>query len=178
MASGGSGVKSDALNSYGTVQGQANGAYGVANPIYQQMAQRPQGYTPQQMADQTTASLQSLGGANAAVAGEGALAAARTNNGGGYQAAIDDAARQSGAQQSQNVLGIQNQSDMLQRQQQQEGLQGLSNEYGTAGSLGLGYLNAANNAKPTFWQNLGSQAASDALDLITGKTAKSMGLGG
>jgi hypothetical protein len=140
------GVEKDALGSYGTATGQANNAYGVAAPIYQQMAQRPQGYTPQQMANQVTASNQTLGGANSSAVGEGALASARTNNAGGYQAAIDDAARQSGAQQSQNVLGIQNRSDMLARQQQEQGLEGLSGVYREGNQAGQGYLNEANQA--------------------------------
>lgn len=178
MASGGSGVKRDAFGSYGTATGQAGNAYGIAAPIYQKMAQRPQGYLPQEMADRITASNQTLGGSNAAAAGEGALTAARTNNAGGYQAAIDDAARQSGAQQSENVLGVMNQSDALKRQQQQEGLEGLSGIYNDANRTGLGYLDLANQAKPTFWQNLGSQAASDALQLATGMGGKKLGLQG
>lgn len=145
------GVEGQALNGYGTASGQATNAYNTAMPIYQQMATRPQGYTPQEMANRTTASLQSLGGANSAAAGEGALASARTNNAGGYQAAIDDAARQSGAQQSQNVLGIMDQSDALQRQQQQEGLQGLSNIYGEGNSAAQGYLNTADQAAASPW---------------------------
>jgi hypothetical protein len=167
MASGGSGVKGDAFGSYGTATGQADNAYGVAAPIYQQMAVRPQGYTPQQMADQVTASNQTLGGSNSAAVGEGALASARTNNAGGYQAAIDDAARESAAQQSENVLGIQNRSDMLQRQQQEEGLQGLSGIYNDANRTGLGYLDLANQAKPTYLQNLASTATDDALKAAT-----------
>jgi hypothetical protein len=167
MASGGSGVKADAFGSYGTATGQANGAFNVANPVYTQMATHPTGYTPQEIANQQTASNQTLGGANSAAVGEGALASARTNNAGGYQAAIDDAARNAGATQSQNNLGILNRSADLQRQQQEEGLQGLSNEYGTAGKLGQGYLDLANQAKPTFWQTLGMNAANDALAAAT-----------
>lgn len=178
MASGGSGVKGDALNNYGQATGQANNAYNIAAPIYGQMATNPTGYTAQQKANLTTASNQTLGGANSAAAGEGALASARTNNAGGYQAAIDDAARGASAQQSQNNLDIENQNVNLQNEHQQEGLEGLSGIYNTGSQTGLGYLNLANNAKPTFWQNLGSQAASDALDLITGKAGKSMGLAG
>jgi hypothetical protein len=163
MASGGSGVKGDALGSYGTATGQADNAFGIAAPIYGQMARKPQGYMPQEMADRITASNQTLGGSNAAAVGEGALASARTNNAGGYQAAIDDAARTSGATQSENVLGVMNQSDALKRQQQEEGLSGLSNIYGTASKTGMGYLDLANQAKPTFWQNLGTAAAKGAL---------------
>jgi len=176
MASGGSGVKKDAFGSYGTATGQANGAFNTANPIYTQEAQRPQGYLPQEMADRITASNQTLGGANAAVAGESALASARTNNAGGYQAAIDDAARNASVTQSENNLGILNQSSALQRQQQQQGLEGLSNEYGTAGKLGQGYLDLANRAQPTFWQNLGQAAGGDALSLLTGLGGKKLGI--
>lgn len=177
MASGSSGVKKDALGSYGTATGQATDAFNVANPIYTQMATRPTGYTPQEQANLTTASNQTLGGSNAAAVGQGALASARTNNAGGYQAAIDDAARTSGAQQSENNLGILNRSADLKRQQQTQGLEGLSNEYGTASKTGMGYLDLANQAKPTFWQNLGGAATGDALQLLTGLGGKKLGLG-
>jgi len=167
MASGSSGVKKDAFASYGTATGQSNDAFNVANPIYKQMATRPNGYLPQEVANLRTASNQTLGGANSAVAGEGALAAARTNNVGAYQAAIDDSTRNASVQQSENNLGILNRSADLQREQQQQGLEGLSNEYGTAGRLGQGYLDLANRAQPTFWQTLGTNAANDALAAAT-----------
>lgn len=165
-ASGSSGVKNDAFAGLGQAQGQADNAYNVTNPIYTQEAQHPMGLTPQQIADQTTASNQTLGGSNAAAAGEGALQAARTNNAGGYQAGIAETARQAGATQSQNNLGIQNESDMLARQQQQQGLAGLNGIYNTQSGDALNYLNTANAAKPTFWQNMaedyGSQVATGA----------------
>lgn len=137
------GVEKDALGSYGTATGQANNAYNVAAPVYGQMASNPQGYTPQQVANMTTASNQALGGANSAAVGEGALASARTNNAGGYQAAVDDAARSAGATQSQNNLGIQNQSVALANEHQEEGLRGLSGIYNDANSAGQGYLKEA-----------------------------------
>jgi hypothetical protein len=167
MASGGSGVKGDAFAGYGNASGQANNAFNTANPIYTQMATNPQGYSPQAMADQEAGSAQSLGGSNAGAVGAGALDSARTNNAGGYQAAIAQAAQQAGAQQSENSLGIQNQNAQLKLQQQQQGLAGLSNEYGTATAAAPGYLNIANNAKPTYLQNLASTATNDALTAAT-----------
>src|ERR1700748_228199 len=107
------GVEQNALANAGTAQGQSANAYNVANPVYTQEATNPQGYTPQQMANATTASLQNLGGTNSAAVGQGALQSARTNNAGGYAAAVDDAARNSQAQQSQNVLDLQNRNVML-----------------------------------------------------------------
>lgn len=172
MASGGSGVKRDAFSSYGTATGQANNAFDVANPIYTQEATRPQGYLPQEIANMKTASDQTLGGANAAAAGEGALASARTNNAGGYQAAIDDAARDAAVKQSENNLSILNRSADLQRQQQQQGLEGLSNEYATAGKFGQGYLDIANQAQRPFWQQLalqGTAAAGQVAGAYAGK---------
>lgn len=171
MASGGSGVKGDALNSYGQATGQANNAYNIAAPIYGQMATNPTGYTAQQKANLTTASNQTLGGANSAAAGEGALASARTNNAGAYQAAIDDAARGASAQQSQNNLAIENQNVNLQNEHQQEGLQGLSNIYGTATGAANGYLKDAEDAPPSFWQQLGTTAA----DAVVNTAAKAGG---
>lgn len=166
------GVEKDALGSYGNATGQANNAYNVANPIYTQEAKNPQGYSPQQMANMTTASLQSLGGANASAAGQGALQAARTNNAGGYQAAIDDAARGAGQQQSQNVLDLQNKSVGLQRQQQQEGLAGLAGIYSDANRTGQGYLSEADNAAQNNpWMKIlltGMQGASSAASAYMG----------
>ena len=140
------GVEKDALGGYGTASGQANNAYNVAAPIYTQMATNPQGYTPQQNANMLTASAQSLGGANASAVGEGALMAARTNNAGGYQGAVDDAMRNAQAQQSENALGIENKSALLARQQQQEGLAGLGSIYSDANSTARGYLGEADQA--------------------------------
>jgi len=165
------GVEKDALANSGTATGQATNAYGVANPIYTQEAQHPQGLTPQQMADQQTAATQTLGGANASAAGQGALQAARTNNAGGYQAAIAEAARTAGATQSQDNLGIQNESDMLARQQQQQGLAGLNGIYNTGTqsatqNLGVADSAAANNPWMKILQSSiagGSQAASSYL---------------
>lgn len=155
-ASGSSGVKNDAFAGLGQAQGQADNAYNTVNPIYTQEATHPMGLTPQQIADQRTASDQTLGGSDAAAAGEGARLAATTNNAGGYQAAIAEAARRAGQTQSQNNLGIDNESDMLARQQQQEGLAGLNGIYNTQSQDALSYLNTANAAKPTFWQNMAS----------------------
>lgn len=146
MAMSGSGVEKDALAASGTAQNQAAGAYGTLNPIYTQEATNPQGFTQQQTANQLTASAQNLGGGVAADVGQGALLAARTNNAGGATAAIDAAAHGAQAQQSENALGVQNQSAMLARQQQQQGLAGLNGIYDDANRTGGDYLNTANSA--------------------------------
>jgi hypothetical protein len=139
-------VEKAALGSYGAATGQATNAYNIANPIYAQEATNPQGFTPQQKADMLTASNGALGGSNSAAVGQGALLAARTNNAGGADAAIADAARAAGAQQSQNALGVDNQSAMLARQQQQQGLAGLNGIYADANGAAQGYLGTAEQA--------------------------------
>jgi hypothetical protein len=77
------------------------------------------GYTPGQMNDMTTASNQSLGGAVGGAVGQGNLTAARTGNAGGYATALDSAVRDAGKQQSQNALGVKEDSAKLSAQQQQ-----------------------------------------------------------
>lgn len=163
MASGGSGVKADAIQQYGNSTGQAQSAYNTLDPIYSQWATNPQGLTPQQKSDMLTASGQSLGGGVAAATGEGNLDAARTGNEGAMAGALDDAARQAQVQQSQNALGVENQDAQLARRQQEMGVAGLDSIYNHAGDMGQSYLALANNAKPSFWQQFGSQAAFGAL---------------
>ena len=163
MASGGSGVKGDALAQYGTNTGEAASAYNTLSPIYTQMATNPQGFTPQQKANMLTASAQSLGGGVASAVGEGNLEAARTGNIGGYDVALDDAARNAARVQSGNALQVQNQDAQLADEHQREGLAGLDSLYGTSTGAGANYLQLANNAKPTFWQNMANEAGSMAI---------------
>ena len=158
-----SGVKQNAFAISGQNQALAQQASGTALPLYQQLAQGNQGFTPQQSANMLTASGQSLGGGQAAAVGQGALMQARTGNAGGYASAIDDAARQAGVQQSQNALGIQDQSAMLAHQNQLAGLQGLSglNAQGTQGAISA--LNTANSAQQPFWKSFAQRAGMNLL---------------
>jgi hypothetical protein len=161
-----SGVKTDAFAGYGTAAGQGGNAYNTIAPIYTQMAMRPQGLTPQQMANALTASGQSLGGSLSALVGQGALQAARTGNAGAYQAAMAEAARNAAQQGSQNALQLQLQNAQLQREQQAQGLRGLQDIYQLANQAGTQYLNIANQARPTFWQNMANVAGSTAIKAL------------
>ena len=149
---GQSGVKKDALGISGTAGAQATSAFNTANPIYTSFASGTQGLTPQQQSNMLTASAQSLGGGVSAATGQAGLMAARTGNAGGFSAALDDAAGQAGIQQSANALGVQNQSAQIARQNQDIGLQGLSNEYNTGTGASISALNAANGAQQPFWK--------------------------
>lgn len=154
MAMSGSGVKTDALSNYGTNAGTAAGALNTVNPIYSQMATGTDGYTPTQKSNMLTSSAQSLGGGVSSAVGQGGLLAARTGNAGGATAALDDASRQAGVQQSTNSLNVQNQSDQLAEKNQQIGLAGLNSIYADANGQADQSLNTANNAQPSFLQKL------------------------
>lgn len=127
------------------------------------------GYTPEQTNEMTTASNQSLGGAVAGAVGQGNLQAARTRNSGGYATALDDAVRQAGRQQSQNVLGIhedsaklsaqqQEMSDQMKSQEREQALSGMEGLYGQninelMQMMGLGpqAINSEVNAGNSGW---------------------------
>jgi hypothetical protein len=86
------------------------------------------GYNQGQINDMTTASNQSLGGAVGGAVGQGNLMAARTHNAGGYATALDDSVRNAGRQQSQNALGVREDSAKLSAQQQQTNDQMLADQ--------------------------------------------------
>lgn len=149
-----SGVKTDALANYGTNSANAATALGTINPIYSKMAAGGMGYTPQQKADQLTASSQAGGGGVAAAVGQGGLDAARTGNAGGTAAALDDASRNAVAQQSSDALGVQNRSDDLATENQRVGLSGLNSIYSGSNQQADASLNTANNTQPSFLKQL------------------------
>jgi hypothetical protein len=148
-----SGVKKDALNISGTAGLEGQNALNAVNPIYQQEAEYPTGYSPTDLAGMRTSIAQTGGGGVASAVGQGGLLAARTNSAGGAAAAIDDASRQAGVNASQNQLEVDNQNAKLREAQRQSGLSGLNSIYDTASGQSISALNTANQAKP-FWQSL------------------------
>jgi hypothetical protein len=100
------------------------------------------GYTPDQVNAMTTASNQSLGGGVGGAVGQGNLTAARTRNAGGYATALDDAVRSAGRQQSQNALGVQEDSAKLSAQQQQDNANLMAQQRATDAQLKSSNLNA------------------------------------
>jgi len=142
----GRGIEKDSLNTYGNATGQSANAYGTLAPQLNSMVTNPMGYTPTQKANMLTSSSQSIGGSVAGAVGEGNLEAARTNNAGGYSAALDASARQGQVQNSVNALGVQNADAQLAHQNQLFGLHGLDDIYHGANSTALGALGQATNA--------------------------------
>src|SRR6201986_3935179 len=106
------------------LQGQAGALYSSAAPQLAGMATHPQGMSPEDLAASRTAAAQSAGGSRGAAVGQGSLLSARTNNAGGADAAIADAARSAGQEQGDAALKTQLENTSLKQHQQDEGLKG------------------------------------------------------
>lgn len=181
---GHSGVKKGLFENSSTAQG-LEGLYGSnaaqANPVGMLTAEavNPTGYTPGQMAAQTTAAEQTAGGANAGATGGALLRAARTRNVGAAPAAIGASNRAAGQELSQINSGIQTRNTDLQQKQRQQGISGLEGLYGEnvgAGENALGLSTGAlkdAGSLSNFWQNLLMQGVESG-----GKVASAALMGG
>jgi len=142
----------------GTLMGEGQGIFNTIAPQLTQQA--AQGFDPATLAALNTASQQSLGGANAAAQGQGALTEARTRNAGASNAMQEESARNAMRQGSQNAMNIQGQNWNA----KQAALQALQGLYGTTTgaanqALGLsnqaiGDWNQASAATNAGWQGL------------------------
>ena len=141
-----------------------------ANPVGMLTAEavNPSGYSPTQMAAQTTAAEQTAGGANAGATGGALLRAARTRNAGAAPAAIGASNRAAGEDLSQVNAGIQSKNADLQQKQRQQGISGLEGLYGEnvgAGEQALGLSTGAikdAGSLDNFWQDLLKQGIQSA----------------
>ena len=171
-----------AMQNSNTAQGQSKSYADAAasnssilTPTLNRMATNPQGFGQTTINNMNTAALQSAGGAASGIVGQGNLQAARTNNAGGFAASAGAAGHDATAQLSDSALGVQNRNALLQQQQQQEGLSGLENLYGTnlgASQNALGLSNSALNVKNAAdQQTLGSWLGPAQAVLGAGATA-------
>lgn len=83
------------------------------------------------------ASQEGAGGANAAITGEGKLAALRGRTAGGFAPALAEAARAKGRTLSTNALGVSNEDAQLAQQKQAQARQQLLGLYGADTSAQL-----------------------------------------
>lgn len=164
----GSGVKKDAFSNYGTgedlsksLTGNAASLYGTLAPELTNQSINPQGIAPTDLASINTAAQQSAGGSQAGAVGQGALLASRTKNAGTADAAIAKSTENAGGQLSKAALGTQMANVGLKNQQQEHAQNSLQGLYGTDLSGGLNALGLSNNAlqianqaKPSFWQQM------------------------
>jgi hypothetical protein len=123
---------------------QASQVYGSVVPGLEQAANNPTGYAPTDINNMLTASQEAVGGGNAAVTGEGKLAALRTRNAGGFAPALDEASRIKGRTLATNALGVSNANAQLKQQQQQTARNQLLGLYGTQSRNALAESGLAN----------------------------------
>ncbi len=165
--SGHGGLTSDLLSNSGTANGlqslygaNAAGVNNTLTPALTAEAVNPQGYSPTQLAAQTTAAEQTAGGSNAGATGGALLRAARTRNVGAAPAAIDASNQNASKNLSQINAGIQTKNADLQQRQRQQGISGLEGLYGENVSAQENALGQSNTALkdagdlPNFWQQL------------------------
>lgn len=145
----------------GTFGSNANSLYSAVAPQLTEEAANPQGFTPQQEADMTTAAEQGAGGGQAAAVGQGALLGARTKNAGAAASSIAEASRQAQNTLSKNTLGIKLASADQANQNRQNALSELGGLYGTsagASNNALGEVannsNANTNAVNSSWDGV------------------------
>jgi hypothetical protein len=155
----------------GLYNGNASAIKNTLSPELQAESATPMGYSPSQMASQTTAAEQTAGGGAAGATGGAMLRAARSGNVGAAQPAISQASRNASQNLSQTNADINTNSANLGAKRQMSAQSGLEDLYGTnvnAGENALNISNTANqdaaNIKP-FWQTMllqGMQSAGQA----------------
>ena len=91
----------------------------------------PQGFTPQQQNNMLVKQQEAVGGGNAAITGEGRLAALRSRTAGGIAPALAEAARSKGRTLATGALDVANRNAELQQAKQAQARQQLLGLYGT-----------------------------------------------
>jgi hypothetical protein len=146
----------------GSSQANANQERSTIIPGLEREAQTPMGFTPEQTNKMLVASQEGAGGGNAALTGEGRLAALRTRTAGGFAPALDEAARVKNRTLASNALDVQNQNARLGLQRQDAARRQLEGLYGTDTSNMLRAMGLQNEDLSTqlaagrqgWWQNL------------------------
>jgi hypothetical protein len=137
-----SNLQSTAAGNAANYGSTASGIQSNLLPFLTRELNSPQGYSQQDITSMLSQAEGGAGGATSGVTGQANLEAARTGNTGGFQSALDSAARsrqQAGASASEGIAA--NDANLKQSQQQQaaQSLQGLygANTNALMSSLGL-----------------------------------------
>jgi hypothetical protein len=121
----------NATNTTTQLGGEAQGVGATVTPFLTSELEHPQGYSQQDQSAMLSSALGGAGGANAGIVGQANQEAATSRNAGGFQAALDDAARQRSKAAAGASEGIAASNANLKQQQQQDAAQGLQKMYGT-----------------------------------------------
>ena len=147
---------------------QASGISANLTPFLTQEMQHPQGYSQQDTSSMLAAGMGAAGGANSGLVGQANQQAAVSRNAGGFQSALDAAARERSKAEAGTAEGIAAQNAGVKLNQQQEGAKGLQGMYGTdtsgmleASGQEANDINAEVNASKSGWlQNMNNTIAS------------------
>jgi hypothetical protein len=120
-----------AANTGAGLGASASGIGANLTPFLTSELEHPQGFSQQDTSAQTAAAMGGAGGADAGIVGQANQEAATSRNAGGFQAALDDAARSRSKAAAGASEGIAANNAQLKQTQQQEGAQGLQKMYGT-----------------------------------------------
>jgi hypothetical protein len=121
-------------NANQTASGYGAAAQPIGSTLSTQLtreATAPQGYSPEDLNAALVSGQQAAGGAASGITGQAGLQAMRTRNSAALPGVLDQAARQKMQTGSQNALNVQLQNAALKQKQQQAGLAGLQQLYGT-----------------------------------------------
>jgi hypothetical protein len=137
---------------------EAQGIGANLTPFLTSELEHPQGYSQQDTSAMLAAGLGGAGGAASGITGLANKEAATSRNAGGFQSALDDAARQRMKAAAGASEGIAATNANLKQTQQQDAARGLQGMYGTDTSGMLGAtgqeandINAEVNASKTGW---------------------------
>jgi len=114
-----------------TLGSEAQGIGANLTPFLTQELLHPQGYSQQDQSAMLAAGLGGAGGESAGIGGAAQKQAAVTRNAGGFQAALDDAARQRMKAAAGSAEGIAANNANVKQEQQQNAARGLQGLYGT-----------------------------------------------
>lgn len=156
---------------------EAQGIGSTLTPFLTSELTNPQGYSQQDTSAMLSDAAAGAGGADAGIVGQANQMAARTRNAGGFQTALDSAARSRTQAAAQTAEGIGAQDATLKQTQQQDAAKGLQGMYGTDTSGMLDAtgqvapdLNAATNANNSGWL----QNTTAVLNSLTGAAGTAM----
>ena len=125
------GAATTAANTGAQLGAEAQGIGANLTPFLTSELEHPQGYSQGDTSAMLAAGLGGAGGAASGITGLANKEAATSRNAGGFQTALDDAARQRMKGAAATSEGIAGQNANLKVQQQQDAAKGLQGMYGT-----------------------------------------------
>lgn len=177
-----SNAANNAGNTSANLGAEAQGIGANLAPFLTSELEHPQGYSQQDTSAMLSAGMGGAGGSNAGLVGEAAQRAGASRNAGGFQAALDDAARQRSKAEAGSAEGVAASNAGVKLGQQQDAAHGLQGMYGTdtSGMLGAsgqiaGDINSEVNANNSGWL----QNSLNVIKTLSGAAqgAGSMGIG-